>query len=310
MEKYLDQLSEMYYKGQPEVTDEEFDRLAQKHSYNAVGAKDGETPHLYRMYSLQKVHFGEKQPKLVNPVTTPKLDGAAISVSYVGNEFKHLHQVITRGDGVQGQDITNKIRHLVPETFFGGTSTLQFNCEVVAPKTISNSRNYASGALNLKDVNEVKQRDITVVCYDVLGTSLETYKERLEFAKQCGFNVITDNVDRFPNDGQVVREDDCLLYEKMGYTSKHPRAAYALKPKPQTVVTKLLDVEWNVGRSGIVSPVAILEPVVIGEATVSRATLHNMDYIDSLGLEIGCDVVVVRSGEIIPRILGRADELQ
>jgi DNA ligase (NAD+) len=95
------------------------------------------------------------------------------------------------------------------------------------------------------------------------------------------------------------------LYLEAGFTSKHPRAAYALKPKPEAKVTKLLDVVWQVGRSGVVSPVAILEPVTIGEATISRATLHNMEYINLLNLELGCDVEVIRSGEIIPRIVRR-----
>lgn len=310
MNRYLDKLSKLYYEGNPAVSDEEFDQLAEKHNYNALGAREGKTPHYFRMYSLQKVHFGEEEPVLTNPVTTPKLDGAAISVLYSATEFKTLQNIITRGDGVVGQDITGKISHLVPPRLFGGTGGIQFNCEVVAPKSIPNSRNYASGALNLKDVSEVKQRDLTVVCYDVLGTELSTYLERLHYAKDCGFTTVLDDMDNFPHDGKVVREDNISLYEKAGFTSKHPRAAYALKPKPQTVVTKLLDVEWNVGRSGVVAPVAILEPVLIGEATVSRATLHNMEYINNLNLEIGCDVVVVRSGEIIPRILGRADELQ
>ena len=109
----------------------------------------------------------------------------------------------------------------------------------------------------------------------------------------------------FPNDGKVVRLDTNSYFEQLGYTSHHPRGAFALKTRQAGVVTRLLDVEWNVGKSGAVSPVAILEPCVIGEATVSRATLHNMGYIEALGLEIGCNVEVIRSGEIIPRIVKR-----
>ena len=91
----------------------------------------------------------------------------------------------------------------------------------------------------------------------------------------------------------------------MGYTAKHPRGAFALKEEQVGVVTKLLDVVWQVGKSGIISPVAILEPVLVGDATVSRATLHNIDYIRELDLEIGCDVEIIRSGEIIPRVVRR-----
>jgi DNA ligase (NAD+) len=109
----------------------------------------------------------------------------------------------------------------------------------------------------------------------------------------------------FPQDGIVYRINDNYDFSAMGYTSKHPRGAFALKEKQVGVVTKLLDVVWQVGKSGIISPVAILEPVLVGDATVSRATLHNIDYIRELDLEIGCDVEIIRSGEIIPRVVRR-----
>ena len=94
---------------------------------------------------------------------------------------------------------------------------------------------------------------------------------------------------------------------KAGFTSHHPRGAYALKSKEKGVVTKLLDVEWQVGKSGAVSPVAILEPVMIEDALVSRASLHNKGIIEALDLYIGCQVEVIRAGKIIPQIIGRAD---
>jgi DNA ligase (NAD+) len=93
----------------------------------------------------------------------------------------------------------------------------------------------------------------------------------------------------------------------MGYTAHHPRGAFALKEQKDGVNTELLDVEWQVGKSGVVSPVAILRPIEVGDALVSRATLHNIEYIRSLNLEIGCQVEVIRSGEIIPRIVRRVD---
>ena len=93
----------------------------------------------------------------------------------------------------------------------------------------------------------------------------------------------------------------------MGYTAHHPRGAFALKEKKDGVTTELLDVEWQVGKSGVVSPVAILRPIEVGDALVSRATLHNIEYIRSLNLEKGCSVEVIRSGEIIPRIVRRVD---
>ena len=105
-----------------------------------------------------------------------------------------------------------------------------------------------------------------------------------------------------------MRLNDNEKFRRLGHTSHHPRGAFALKEQKKGVTTTLLDVEWQVGKSGVVSPVAILEPCVIGEATVSRATLHNKSYIEELGLYIGCEVEVIRSGEIIPRIVGLAEK--
>jgi len=93
------------------------------------------------------------------------------------------------------------------------------------------------------------------------------------------------------------------LYEAEGYTAHHPRAAYALKKTPTGVETTLLDVEWNTGKTGVITPTAILEPVDIDGATVSRATLHNMEFINQMELTLGCKVEIIRSGEIIPKIL-------
>ena len=97
-------------------------------------------------------------------------------------------------------------------------------------------------------------------------------------------------------------------FDKQGYTAHHPKGSFALKEKKEGVITTLIDVKWQVGKSGVVSPVGILDPVTIGDAVVQKATLHNIDYIRSLNLEIGCKVEVIRSGEIIPRILRRVDE--
>ena len=113
------------------------------------------------------------------------------------------------------------------------------------------------------------------------------------------------NYDEYLQDGLVFRVDQYLPFENLGYTSHHPRGAYALKKRGQSVVTKLLDVEWNVGKSGVIAPTALLEPINIDGATISRATLHNKGFIEEMGLEIGCNVELIRSGEIIPRIVRR-----
>ena len=190
---------------------------------------------------------------------------------------------------------------LMPEYF-------QVTGEVVAPKTIKNARNYAAGALNLKDINEFMERDLHFIAYGMSPSQMNEWTDDLKLLKTYGFDTVVDsNWSNYPDDGIVFRINDNVEFEKRGYTSHHPRGAYALKQIQAGVVTTLLDVKWNVGKSGVVAPVAILEPVDIDGATVSKATLHNAKYIDDMSLQIGCKVEVIRSGEIIPRIVRRAD---
>ena len=310
---FLEKAKAEYYKGNPIIPDEVYDRLEEQLDIKSlsVGTMSGDEgfryPHMFPMYSLQKIYEGEKDPHKVYKQwaeVTPKLDGAAVSLQYIGVV---LTQSLTRGDGKKGLDITEKVRHLVPNKIFSKQAK-QITGEIVAPKTIPNARNYAAGALNLKDVNEVKSRDLTFVAYGVQPAICPTWNEDMQMLFHAGFNTaLCSFLDDFPQDGEVWRVDNNQEFEKLGYTSHHPRGAFALKERQEGVVTKLLDVKWQVGKSGAVSPVAILEPCIIGEATVSRATLHNMAVIESLDLEIGCMVEVIRAGEIIPQIIGRAE---
>jgi len=307
MKDFLDRASQMYYQGSPILSDAEFDSLARKYNYHTVGhsVTDG-VPHLFKMYSLQKV-FDEADLPDEDMVCTPKLDGAAVSLTYVEGT---LAMALTRGDGNLGKDITEKMLVLAP-SFIPFDGTVQITGEVVAPSSIPNARNYASGSLNLKDMDEFRERCLVFVAYDaqVRAVSIQdTYTDTLRELRSYYFRTVdTFDTDGYPTDGLVYRVRSNKTFEKLGYTAHHPRGAFALKEVAAGVVTKLLDVVWQVGKSGVVSPVAILEPVNINGAIVSRATLHNIQYIESLGLEIGCDVEVIRSGEIIPRILRRVD---
>ena len=199
------------------------------------------------------------------------------------------------------------MRELVPNriTLFG---LRQVTGEVVAPSSILNSRNYASGSLGLKDLEEFKTRPLKFVAYHLEHSNHMRYEDTLKSLQISGMNVVTtfDSTD-YPTDGEVYRLRSNELYEGMGHTSKHPRGAFALKEQKAGVETTLQDVVWQIGKSGVVSPVAILEPVTIGDAVVARATLHNIEYIRDLNLEIGCLVEVIRSGEIIPRVVRRID---
>lgn len=309
LETYLRKCNEAYANGTPIISDEVYDRLVENTSLaDEVGVSTDEQryKHPFPMYSLQKVFSGEdEEPDWVSSqphIMTAKLDGAAVSITYLDGE---LQRALTRGDGKQGLDITEKVSYLVPR-LIKLKGLVQITGEVVAPKSISNARNYASGSLNLKDINEFQTRDLTFIAYGLQPHLSESWASDLLELSKSDIEVITlSDYGQFPQDGKVVRADNNKYFEQLGYTSHHPRGAFAIKVRQAGVVTKLLDVEWNVGKSGAVSPVAILEPCIIGEATVSRATLHNIGYIEALDLEIGCNVEVIRSGEIIPRIVKR-----
>jgi len=310
-----------YDKGFPIMDDATYDALFG--DTGGIGAPNGDIPHAIPMYSLQK-HYKEDGdppfPSNGNIVETPKLDGAAVSLLYVSGV---LVQALTRGDGKLGRSIIDKALALDSVV---NRLTLPFDCqitgEMVASKEVSNSRNAASGSLGLKHLGEFQARaeeiDLTFVAYGVSfleDKSIEdnlnsNYAADLAMLHDEGFITVTSEdfmLSIFPTDGKVLRVNDNSVFAGMGYTAKHPRGAYAFKEKQKPVTTKLLDVVWQTGKSGKVTPVAILESVVIGQANISRATLNNMSYIEALNLEIGCLVEVIRAGEIIPCVVGRAD---
>ena len=310
---YLKIASECYYAGSPIITDAVFDRLAQSVGYAEVGAKQHENikKHLYQMYSLQKYYEDEGVAPLTeykNKEATPKLDGAAISLLYVEGE---LVQVLTRGDGVEGTDVTPNFiarKDLVPlKTDHLGV--YQVTGEIVAPKQVVNSRNYAAGALSLKDSSEFCTRSISFFAYSVFPSLTDTFREDMDELNKLGFETVyaRDIHNIYPCDGLVIRINDNNLFHSLGYTSKHPRGAYALKERAEAVETQIISVEWNVGKSGKVTPVANLKPIYIGDKLVSRATLNNQRFIEELGICIGDTVGVVLNGEIIPGITHKVE---
>lgn len=313
LEQFLDSASKAYYAGHPIISDAQFDRLAETCGYGAVGAKQhgNVEQHLHRMYSLQKYYEDEGQIRplegIRDVVASAKLDGAAISLLYVGG---NLVRALTRGDGIEGQVITDKLlaTKIVPHSI-PFQDTLQITGEIVAPINIENARNYAAGALNLKSVDEFRERALSFFAYAVTGLNNKTYRDDLRMLRAWGFGTITeDNLDKiFPCDGVVFRVNDNQLFQELGFTSKHPRGAYAKKQRAAYVETTLVDVEWQVGKSGKVTPIAVLEPVYIGDALVSRATLNNPGFIEMLDLQLGDRVAVIRAGEIIPCILHKVD---
>lgn len=311
--EFLDYASKKYYSGMPVISDLEFDRLSELCGYSKVGAEvENAKPHLYPMYSLQKYYPNEQKQKPLEDVKditySIKLDGAAVSLLYVDGK---LQQALTRGDGKCGQDITEKLlasNNLVPKTI-KHTEILQVTGEIVAPLHIPNSRNYASGSLNLKDIAEFKTRAISFFAYGATPNLAETYEQDMISLSRLGFNTVKENnlQELYPSDGIVFRVNSNQLFNELGYTGKHPRGAYALKQRQEGVETKLLGVEWQVGKTGKVTPVAILEPVMIEDAVITRATLNNPGYIEMLDLQIGDTVAVIRAGSIIPCITHKVE---
>lgn len=318
---FLKEASMAYYMGEPILSDTQFEALAEIADYREVGytSTKNRILHLHRMYSLQKVfenEHAEKNPLLDykgKVIWTPKLDGAAVSLTYFRGR---LIRALTRGDGKEGIDITSNMSCLVPneyvfsevhsDPFRQSIPFTQITGEVVAPKHIKNARNYAAGALNLKDYDEFITREIEFIAYDIQPKNELLWTEEMANLKKSNFRTILDSeYHEYPTDGMVCRIDNQLDYKDRGHTSHHPRGAYALKRIQKGVETTLVDVVWQLGKSGVVSPVGILNPIEIDGAMISKATLHNMKYIENLQLEIGCRVEVIRSGEIIPRIVRR-----
>lgn len=309
--KFLDIASKEYYEGTPIISDEQFDYLADLCGYTKIGAKThGEkSRHTYPLYSLQKYFVGEGKVPLETytkpKINSPKLDGAAISLLYVRG---YLVQALTRGDGEEGQIITDKFlanpTPLVPVKI-ACWDTIQVSGEVVAPFGVTNARNYAAGALNLKDIEEFRGRDLTFIAYGVSPSLNEFYDSDLKMLESLGFKTVLDEAfcESFPHDGRVVRINSNKDFNELGYTSSHPRGAYAIKERKEGITTTLLDVIWQTGKTGRVTPVAILDPITIDGAIISKATLNNPGFIKALNIDIGDKVEVIRAGDIIPTIV-------
>lgn len=304
---YLNLAARNYYAGTPIITDEVFDRLSESVGYEEIGTKQHEhlEKHYYPMYSLQKYYEGEGK-SIVLPGkdidTSPKLDGAAIALLYIDGV---LVRALTRGDGKEGTLVSDKFigSKLVPQEV-PCSNIIQITGELCAPKHVENARNYAAGALNLKDLAEFRTRSVEFFAYGIQPAQTETFREDMRILSSWGFCTVKDaeihNI--FPTDGVVHRLNSNIEYYGAGFTSKHPKGAYALKERGASVETKLLDVIWETSKSGKVTPVAILDPVKIGDKLVSRATLNNISFIRALDVEIGDTVGVILGGEIIPKI--------
>lgn len=321
MSNFVAELDKLYRQGLQILSDVEYDALVRIYGEGDDLVSDGgEIPHETRLYSLDKKYQGDELPAdLSKYVRTIKLDGAAISLLY---ENGKLVRALTRGDGFKGNDVTMKMLLVpsIPKELRDFSEYVQIDGEFVTSKQVENDRNYAAGTLNTKDLGEFCQK-VTDGGLIFVPTNIQekvsgvwqpygkTYSQALFALKFAGFISVLDSevLRNCPSDGLVYRLDNNVDYTSSGFTSKFPKGAFALKQKDEEYETTLLDVVWQVGRTGKVTPVAILEPVQIEDAVIKQATLNNIEYIEALGLELGCRVKIVRAGKIIPKVVARAD---
>lgn len=314
----------LYYdEAKPEISDKEYDKLYDQLETleKAQGFKDWDSPtqrvghtrgkvkHPYKLYSLQKVYEKEAVPSEFS-VRTPKLDGACIAKVYQNGE---LIRTISRGDGEYGEDLNHLFKGDLNKklTFFPEGKIISFVGECITFEKPDNYRNYVAGALNLKDDKEFASRKIDFVVHDVLGLPTYNYVERLALAKRNNFLTVLDKeqLKDIPTDGWVFRTPTAEAERRLGYTSKYPKFAVALKTRAREIaITLLKDVIWSVGRTGMVNPTGIVEPVLINGATVSRLTLHNIAFIEENDICIGDKICIERAGEIIPTYVSTVEK--
>jgi len=374
-----------YVKDAPEISDAEYDRVfkelqALEDAHPDLASPDSPTQrvggqpaerfppveHLAPMLSLDSdasaeavARFDERLRKAlpderVSYVAEPKLDGLSVELVY---EDGVLTRASTRGDGRQGEEITQNVKTIrsvplklrtdgaaapaVPETLairgeivlrVDGFEALNERLMAEGKEPFANPRNAAAGSLRQLDPTISASRPLEAYAYDVLFASslpVRTQWETLELLRAWGFRV-SEQIERattledlatyhagimeqrddlpFEIDGVVIKLDDLPARDEVGTTSRHPRWAFAWKFPPRAELTRILSIIPSVGRTGVVTPVAIMRPVEIGGVTVSRATLHNREEVARKNVREGDMVRVQRAGDVIPQVVERVEE--
>ncbi len=306
--------------------------------------------HKSRMWSLEDVFNADDLSKWLTRVykfdedvsfyCEPKYDGASLNLIY---ENGRLAQAITRGDGVEGEDITQNAKTIksIPLTI-DYKESIEIRGEVVIFKSeferinsdrlrngenlFANPRNAAAGSLRQLDSSITASRNLVFLPYGIGENSLDIshLSQRMEFIYSLGFKIpphrgvcegfeaieaiyeeMKESRDGYEMmlDGMVVKVDQIDSQENMGYTVKYPRWAVAYKFPAVEKITTLKDIILQVGRSGVITPVAIVEPTNIDGVVVERATLHNFDEIQRKDIRINDQVIILRSGDVIPKII-------
>ncbi len=272
-----------------------------------------------------------------------KMDGLAVSLIYKDGKFV---SAATRGNGVIGEDITHNVRTIkkLPLTLHKKVD-LEVRGEIYMNKKVfnelnekrkqenlnlfQNPRNAAAGSIRQLDSSITKERQLDIVLYHLPNTTLKKHSETIELLKECGLptnpnNKICKNIDEIMDyihywtehrselpyeiDGIVIKVNDLAMQKKLGYTVKYPKWAVAYKFPAETVITRLDDIVCTVGRTGQITPNAVLEPIKVAGSTIRRATLHNYQYISDKDLRIGDYVYLHKAGDVIPEVVGPVKE--
>lgn len=268
-----------------------------------------------------------------------KMDGLAVSLIYKDGAFI---SAATRGDGVIGEDITHNVRTIkkLPLTLHKKID-LEVRGEIYMQKKVfhslneereqknlplfQNPRNAAAGSIRQLDSSITRERNLDIVLYHLPNTNLLHHSDTLDLLKECGLpvnpnNRICKNIDEvlayidywtihrpelpYEIDGIVIKVNDLAAQKSLGYTVKYPKWAVAYKFPAEKVITKLTDIVCTVGRTGQITPNAVLEPIKVAGSTIRRATLHNYPYIVSKDLKIGDYVYLHKAGDVIPEVVG------
>lgn len=272
-----------------------------------------------------------------------KMDGLAVSLIYKDGKFV---SAATRGNGVIGEDITHNVRTIkkLPLTLHKKVD-LEVRGEIYMNKKVfnelnekrkqenlnlfQNPRNAAAGSIRQLDSSITKERQLDIVLYHLPNTTLKKHSETIELLKECGLptnpnNKICKNIDEIMDyihywtehrpelpyeiDGIVIKVNDLAMQKTLGYTVKYPKWAVAYKFPAETVITRLDDIVCTVGRTGQITPNAVLEPIKVAGSTIRRATLHNYQYISDKDLRIGDYVYLHKAGDVIPEVVGPVKE--
>jgi DNA ligase (NAD+) len=286
----------------------------------------------------RRVRESLRDDEVVSYVCEPKLDGASLEIVYRGGA---LVLASTRGDGMVGEDVTANARTIRalplriddPREFTVRGEVLIFKRDLdeineqrvaAGEEPFMNPRNAAAGSLRQKDPQKTAERPLRVFCYDLVERYFETQVEMLEGLAALGLPThgrhararTIDDVMRYirsfeverpslpyETDGVVVKLDRLRQRDVLGATSRFPRWAIAYKFAPEQARTVVRAIRCDVGRTGVLTPVAELDPVVLAGTTVSRASLHNLDYVADKDVRVGDTVIVEKAGEIIPQVV-------